>query len=92
MQNSSACAPCIRQRKRSWGSELKEPGSKVKDKWTEANAGAKQNQPLTLETPLNLVVSFPGSRKRMLENSHLVNMINEALKSLNGHFAYHGGW
>lgn len=38
-----------------WGSELKEPGSKVKDKWTEANAGAKQNQLLTLETPLNLI-------------------------------------
>lgn len=78
MQNSSARTPCIRQRK-SWSIELKEPGSKVKDEWTEANAGAKQNQRLNKETPLNLVVNFPGSRNKMLENSHLVNMINKAL-------------
>lgn len=81
MQNPSACAPCIRQRKRSWGSELKKkPGSKVKDKGTEANAGAKQNQRLNIETPLNLVVNSPGSRQKMLENSHSVNTINDALK------------
>lgn len=92
MQNSPARAPCMRQRKRSWGSELKEAGSKVKDRGTEANAGAKQNQRLHIETPLNPVVISPGSRKKMLENSHSVNTINDVLKILNVHFARHGGW